>query len=238
MKKFRSLLLLPLLFTLGACATDENNTPDLSDKISNIDPQDIAKNFIYENGVASRKLKELAEVDGYSFDLRVEHEVLPDNYHESVYFNIELNGKDNVSWATVEQVDEDDNVLATYEALLEEDSDKTFVKNGTSWTEVNLDALNIPYSISDIKDLLIVSGQYLPLLAMTGVIKTRIIEINRECIKYKMVEDKDELTIVVDRATQIMTHFTQIEYINNGVSKNLMRMDSFNESAPSIPEYK
>ena len=128
------LLLLPLTFTLGACSTEKDGSViDLSSliSISNMDEDDI-KDFLYDNSIASKKLKELANNEGYSFDFRLESEVLPDPNNQSVYFDVTLSGKDNLSWATVNQMSKDNKTtLASYQAVLEEDTNISYVNLGS-----------------------------------------------------------------------------------------------------------
>ena len=240
MKKFIKsiLLLLPLTFSLGACSTGEDASINIESLISNVSiPDDIA-DFLYDNSYAKKMLKQIADKDGYSFEYRIENEILPDDSNQSRYYNITLNGIRKISWATIIQTDKDDTkTLARYDVLLEENTERSYYKNGDKWEQIG-DKLDIPYSINQLKSLLFLGGQYIPLLTEAGVIKTRVMEVNRECVKYKIEKDPDTLTVIVDRYTQILTHITDIRYTSGSVTKSMLKMTAFKEVAPAIPDYK
>ena len=239
MKKLRNIiLLLPLALSRGACSTDDKDI-NLSSIINNGDIDDIAKSFVYDASMASNQLNAMAQKDGYSFDIRLESQILPDPSNVSRFYDVTLNGKGDATWATVNELDVDGNILNQYEALLEESTGTTYYKNGDNWEEIPA-TFPYAYSIQDLKGLLLVSGTYVPLLAITGVVKVRTVEINRECIKYTIPQEgeNDKLVITVDRATQLLTHLTEIHYSSTSVSKNIYKMNAFRNSAPAVPEYK
>ena len=244
MKKFRKLLLLlPLSFTLGACGQsgDGSNSIDLSGLISNSSGgvEDFVKDFMYQTSVANAKLTALANADGYSFTIRAEHEVIPDDKEESTYFNIILSAKNDITWATVDIVKKDNTVIGTYQAVYEESNDITYINDGEDWHSIVLQDYNLPYTIKDIKDLLILGGQYLPKLSYSDVVKTRTTEAGRECIKYNLkTGSTNELTVLVDRYTQLLIHFTNINYGEKAVTKDLIKITEFKEVAPALPSYK
>ena len=240
MKKFKTTLLaLPLLFTLGACNVNKDGESiNIDSFISGISVPDDVADFIYDNSTASNSLKALAEQDGYAISYRVENEVLPDDYDGSNYFDVTLYGKGNLTWAKVNQKNKDDTeIISSYEALLEEDTNTAYYKDIDGW-HIAGSASYGRYSITDLKNLLIISGEYLSLLTMTGVIKTRVTEINRECIKYRYDNDPNSLTIIVDRKTQLITHMTNISYTDQSVYKTMVKVSEFLEEAPNAPEYK
>ena len=244
MKKFRKLLLLlPLSFTLGACGQsgDSSNSIDLSGLINSSSGgiEDFVKDFMYQTSVASAKLTALANADGYSFTIRAEHEVIPDDKEESTYFNIILSAKNDITWATVDIVKKDNTVIGTYQAVYEESNDITYINDGEDWHSIVLQDYNLPYTIKDIKDLLILGGQYLPKLSYSDVVKTRTTEAGRECIKYSLkTGSTNELTVLVDRYTQLLIHFTNINYGEKAVTKDLIKITEFKEVAPALPNYK
>ena len=236
------LLILPLAFTLGACGSTENSMNiDVNSFIngSSLQVDDFVKDFIYNTSVANAKLNSLASKDGYSFKIRAEHELVPDDNNESRYCNVVFSGLGDVNWATVDIVNKDDEVQQTYYAAYENSADKTYVNAGEGWFEADTASLNLPYTIKEIKDMLVLSGQYLPYLTNEKVKKSRTIEIGRECIKYSYDRgDEGEFTLVVDRQTQLLIHLTNIAYTTTGAEKDVMKITEFLEYAPTMPTYK
>ena len=249
MKKTFLLLALPALL-LGACNTDsmESALSGLSyegisvnlDSFS-VDPN-ILDNFEYQNTAAYAQLDAWAKDKGYCLTIEVSQEV--DYYDDEVKdlnnkVVVELNERGNTAWCVLEQYE--DNILKNKWSIKgEKDSnDKyAYVFTDTNKTKhadvVDLHEYNIPYDVTELKDLLALSSAASLVLDYSNTKKVKTTYLDRDCIKYTLEEknDTDDKTeILIDIATSLVVSAHNSSITDEYFSNNNMKVTKLEATA-------
>ena len=234
MKKTIKLLGLSALLLVSSCSVSSTDINSHISSFSNIsyDADDFLDNFDYNSTVAGQYLHDLASHLGYSITMSFEHTVISESGNENIKYEFDLSEKGDLTWASVSEI-VDNKVNMTYRGAIKKVDGVNHVyydiNDGNGYIEFDsFDESKLPYSIDEIKGLLLVSGTYIKYVNSALTKKTRTTEINRECVKYTyQLSDKESIELYIDRESELLLHLRHYNNVRNTVSLDVFKVSDF-----------